>query len=338
MPRKPNAKDVAREAGVSTATVDRVLNSRGGVAAEKEARVLEAARRLKLDRMLDQRPARTIRIAVLLQPPANPFHAELQAGFQAARRMHAGLNMEFRIHHLVPTEPAKVAAQIDSLGGSHDGFVVCALHDPAIAAALDRQIARGRAVLTIGTDIRTEGERVYVGPDNIRSGRVAGDLMGRLIGPPGGAVLVIAGLLSMIGHEQREQGFRAVLAERHPACSVAAVVESREDSGRAGELVFRALRDRPDLRGIYNASAGSREVADAIRAAGRARDLVVITHELTEDRRKLLREGLIDAVIDQNPALEVRMAVEVLAARFGRLDKGPATTLTPVQIHMVETC
>ncbi|WP_172331066.1 LacI family DNA-binding transcriptional regulator [Mangrovicoccus sp. HB161399] len=338
MARKPTARDVAREAGVSAATVDRVLNSRGGVTEEKERRVLEAARRLKLDRMLDQRPARTIRIAVMLQPPANPFHAELQEAFHAARHTHAALNMEFRVHHLVPTDPARVAAQIGALGATHDGFVVCALHHPAIAATLDHQIGLGKAVLTLGTDILTEGPRIYVGSDNYRSGRVAGNLMARLIGPGGGDVLVIAGLLSMIGHEQREQGFRAVLSERHPACRLAGVVESQEEGSRAGELVFRALKDNPRLRGVYNASAGSQAVAAAIRAAGRAGEVVVITHELTANRRVLLREGLIDVVLDQNPADEARTAVEALAAHFGRLPAGPATTLTPVQIHTIETC
>ncbi|WP_138466600.1 LacI family DNA-binding transcriptional regulator [Poseidonocella sp. HB161398] len=338
MARKPNARDVAREAGVSVSTVDRVLNSRGGVTEDKERRVLEAARRLRLDRMLDQRPARTIRVAVMLQPPANPFHAELQAAFHAVRHTHAALNMEFRVHHLVPTDPARVAAQIGSLGATHDGFVVCALNDPCIAAALDRQIALGKPVLTLGTDISTEGPHIYVGSDNLRSGRVAGDLMARFLGPGGGDVMVVAGLLRMTGHGQREQGFRAVLAERHPACRLAAVVESQEEASRAGELVFRALMDNPRLRGIYNASAGAQAIADAIRAAGRAGEVVVITHELTPNRRRLLREGRIDVVIDQDPVREVRTAVEALACRFGRLPEGPETTLTPVQLHTIETC
>ena len=83
---KATARDVAKAAGVSLSTVDRVLNGRGGVAADKERRVLEWARKLRLDRALDQRAARTLRIAVLIQPPENPFHAAIQAAFKAANR------------------------------------------------------------------------------------------------------------------------------------------------------------------------------------------------------------------------------------------------------------
>ncbi len=67
MSRKPIIADVARLASVSTATVDRVLNDRGGVKPEKEIKVLSAARRLKLDRILTRRYSRVLRIAVLIQ-------------------------------------------------------------------------------------------------------------------------------------------------------------------------------------------------------------------------------------------------------------------------------
>ena len=70
---KVTLEDVARAAGVSVATVDRVVNRRGGVSADKERAILHAARRLGLDRGLVIRPRAAKRIAVLIQPPAPPF-------------------------------------------------------------------------------------------------------------------------------------------------------------------------------------------------------------------------------------------------------------------------
>ena len=100
MAGKSTARDVAQAAGVSPSTVDRVLNGRGGVAPDKERRVLEWARRLRLDRALDQRAARTLRVAVLLQPRENPFHAAVQAAFEAANRDFRHFNLQFRISHI----------------------------------------------------------------------------------------------------------------------------------------------------------------------------------------------------------------------------------------------
>ena len=105
MARKTTAKDVALAAGVSASTVDRVLNGRGGVDPDKERRVIEWARKLKLDRALRHRVARTLRIAVLIQSPDNPFYAEVQNAFAAANRAYGDFNMQFSRPPLRPSAP-----------------------------------------------------------------------------------------------------------------------------------------------------------------------------------------------------------------------------------------
>ena len=76
--KKAKLSDVAKAAGVSSATVDRVLNKRGGVNPDKEKQVLEWARKLQLDRNLERRPSRILRLGVIMQAPANPFYRSLQ--------------------------------------------------------------------------------------------------------------------------------------------------------------------------------------------------------------------------------------------------------------------
>jgi LacI family transcriptional regulator len=166
---------------------------------------------------------------------------------------------------------------------------------------------------------------------------VAGDLLGRLLRPDGGHTVMIAGLRSMAGHREREAGFRSVLAAFYPESRVSAVLESHEDAQRAGLLVLHALKADPQVRGIYHASTGSVPVVQALRRLGRADDTtVLITHELTGHRRALLRERAIDAVIDQNPELEARLAVETMARLLGRLEGEPVTTVTDIQIYIAE--
>ncbi len=160
--------------------------------------------------------------------------------------------------------------------------------------------------------------------------------MGRLLHPEGGDILIIAGLLGMIGQEEREMGFRSVLRERYARCRVLDVLESFEQRDRVSDLVCAALSKNPRIRGIYNASTGASPVIQALRAQGREHDVVFITHELTEDRRQMVRSGLIDAIIDQNPPQEVRLAVECVARLLGRLDGKARTQITPTCVHMIE--
>lgn len=335
---KPTAQDLASAAGVSLSTVDRVLNNRGGVSEDRERRVLEHARKLKIDRALNQRPSRTLRIAVLLQKRSNPFHAAVQDHFEAANRNFAFYNLQFQVHHIDPLRPAITAQLIDSLSSRCDGLAIISPQNAVIAAALRTFGQGGRPVVTMVTDLRDAERYAYVGPDNRKAGRVAGDIMGRLLGKDGGEIVVIAGLISMLGHEEREMGFRTVLRERYPQCRVTDVLESMERGDMAGDLVFNALRNNPAIRGIYNVSAGAQTVVNAMTKLGKNKDVIFITHELTNDRRHLMRDGLIDAIIDQDPETEVRTAVEALAAYFGRTEKRYLSLITPIQIHMIENC
>ena len=216
--------------------------------------------------------------------------------------------------------------------------MICAAEQPDIAAALCDFAGQAKPVVALATDFTAQVPHIYVGPDNVRAGRVAGHLMGRFMGAAGGEVLVIAGMTAMIGHRERREGFRAALTEGFPNVRIAEEVESGEIGEKAGQLVVQALAQHPGLRGIYNASAGATEIAKALSRVAEPNRCLFITHELTEGRRRLLRAGLIDAIIDQDPDMEIRVAVDALAAQFGRLGAGPSNTVTPVQIHICESC
>ena len=335
MGRKVTAQDVARAAGVSISTVDRVLNNRGGVDHAKEVAVLAAARRLRLDRALDLRAARTLRVAVFIQSPDNPFHAALKQAVDAQNGGSDPWNIQLRVFHVAPDlTPAQIAC-IDTVGTDHDALIVCVPHDDALARVLSRLMAVGRPVVALATDLRCPGIH-YIGPDNRQAGRLAGDLMGRLIGPAGGEIVAIAGHLSMIGHAERLAGFQQVLAERHPSCVIVRQSESFDLADRAADIAWQALRDRPGIRGIYNIAVGALLVAQAVARHGR--DLVLITHELTPDRRELLRAATLDAVIDQDPALEIQTAVHLIAHLHGRSATPPPEGPTPLRVFLRENC
>ncbi len=336
MSRKPNIADVAQLAGVSTATVDRVLNDRGGVNSEKAARVLSAARRLKLDRALTRRYSRVLRIAVLIQSSANPFHAALRQAFASVGGAYADLNLQFLIQHIAPGDPTGIAAAVRDAGARHDGLIITSPDHARISAAI-RQAVKSLPVIALATDLPDSGRSAYVGPDDCAGGRVAGDLMGRFLGAEGGDIVMIAGLLSVLGHRAREMGFREVLGEYYPASRLTQVLESGENAERAGLLAIQALRDNPAIRGVYHATSGASEVVAAIARVREGKAVALISHELTAERRSLLKARAIDAVIDQNPEFEVRAATELMARLLGRLDGAGGNIVTPVQIYTPES-
>lgn len=74
---KPNYRDIARQAGVGTATVERVLNGRGGVRPELVEKVISAARRLNYPRKLPETHRGLLRIEALMVRPDTTFYRRL---------------------------------------------------------------------------------------------------------------------------------------------------------------------------------------------------------------------------------------------------------------------
>jgi DNA-binding LacI/PurR family transcriptional regulator len=82
---KPTIHDVAREAGVSTATVSRVFNHKGNVSEHVEAKVLETAKRLSYKVPAPVFPQRTgTRLVAVVAPSlSNPFYNDILDGIQS---------------------------------------------------------------------------------------------------------------------------------------------------------------------------------------------------------------------------------------------------------------
>ena len=128
------------------------------------------------------------------------------------------------------------------------------------------------------------------------------------------AVAVLAGSLSLRDHAERIYGFQQVLASEYAALAILPVQEGRDDVENCRKVVTALLAEHPDLIGIYNAGAGNRGVAEALEAAGRAKDVIFVGHELTPHSRRFLMRGTMDAVINQDCGHEARSAARVLMA------------------------
>lgn len=86
---KPNYRDIAALAGVGTATVERVLNGRGGVRPDLVEKVVVAARTLNYPRTLPDTHRGLLRIDVLMVRPETTFYRRLSKAFEKDRRRHS---------------------------------------------------------------------------------------------------------------------------------------------------------------------------------------------------------------------------------------------------------
>ena len=305
--------EIARVAGVSTATVDRALNNRAGVRDRTRDRVLNVAESLGYlpERVVDDGAGgeACAEIDFLIPGGTNTFLGMLATHFEAlaeARRKSVAI----RVHRIEGFNPEALARRLLDLKPTSNGIGVIAIDHPTVREAIREVAEAGIPVLTMVSDISNVPRIGYVGIDNRAAGRLAGHLLGRFVGPAGAQVALFAGSLSYRGHEEREMGFRHILAEEFPGLTVVELREVRDDAERAYREAKALLAGYENLAGIYNIGGGTRGIARALDEAGRSGDVVFVCHELTEHTRRFLLAGTVDAVIDQNPRVEARDAVD----------------------------
>ncbi|MCB1490189.1 MAG: LacI family DNA-binding transcriptional regulator [Bauldia sp.] len=334
IPTRATITEVARAAGVSTATVDRTLNNRAGVRARTRERVLDAAERLGYlpeRRAVAPDEAAVVDIDFLLPGGTNTFLKILSHQCMALAEKRRD-EARIRVHHIEGFDPDALAAGLAALKETSRAIGVIPLDHPTVREAIRDVAADGVPVLAMVSDISNVARIGYVGIDNRAAGRLAGHLLGRFIPPGGREVALFAGSLSYRGHEEREMGFRHMLAEEYPHLKVVELREMRDDSERAYAEAKTLLSAYGGLAGIYNIGGGNRGIARALEEAGRARDVAFVCHELTEFTRRLLIAGVADAVIDQNPRVEARDAVDwLIHAARGR----PVPTYAPIRIQAI---
>ena len=321
-------KDVALEAGVSAATVDRVLNNRSGVRQRTRTIVLDTAMRMGYlagedDASISPPPgaSETIRLDFVLPAGTNTFIKTLHRHVeeQAATRS----DVDVHISTIEGFNPDSLARTLQDLAGQTRGVGVIALDHPTVREAIRSLSGSGVKVVTLASDILHVPRIAYIGIDNRAAGRLAGYVLGRFIGAFPGKVALFAGSLSYRGHEEREMGFRHILKEEFPGLRVVEMREMLDDRETAFQEARALLERQPDLTAIYNVGGGNSGIARALKERDLHHSVVFVGHEVTEATKTLLLDGTLDAAIDQNPRVEAREALNILTHAIKGLPYDP---------------
>lgn len=314
---KTTLQDVAREAGVSLATVDRVLNGRAGVHARTIERVRAAIDRLNYqpDRFASRLArGRDYCFDIVLPTGANPFMCQLEEEFRSTADRYLQERVRMTFTHVDVFDGEALAAALERLPHDLDGVALVALDHPAVADAVNMLTDRGTTVVTLVSDLPGTRRAHFVGIDNYAAGRTAASLLGRFLCQRRGKVGLIAGSLALRDHIERQYGFAQIMEREYPDLGVLPIREGRDEDERVERVAEALLAEHHDLVGLYNVGAGTPGIVAALERCGRARDIVFIAHELTPFSRRQLIRGTIDALINQDAGHMARSTARLLVA------------------------
>lgn len=316
---RPTARDLAKAAGVSLATVDRVLNDRPNVSEKAARQVNEAIERIGF--------VRNLAAMNLARSTLYRFHFVLpQAGDQylheimnEIRSVGDALKSEMVSTQIVqiPIEnPYLVASHLASLDPARvEGVAIMAPESPQVRDALNRLVGRGIHVVHLLSGMEHAAGIDFVGIDNYAAGATAARLVGRFCRREKGSIMVIAETMRAHDSIQRRLGFDDVINQDFPHLSVLPSLEMHADRERTRRIVARTLEYNGDVAALYVLGSEARVPITCVAEFVGLDEIIVVAHERTPFSVAALKSGEIDAVIAQNPGHAVRSAVRLLRAR-----------------------
>ncbi len=309
-------KEIALQAGLGTATVDRVLNGRGGVRPETAERVRNALRDLEAQAGQLALVGQRFMVDLLVEAPQS-FLDELEVALwtelplmqPAVFRIRSDLRTRFPVAQL-----AHALQRAERLG-SH-GVILMAADAADLRARIAALEAADVPVVTLASDMPGSARSAYVGLDNARAGATAAWLISQRhdagSAPP--RVLVTLRNAGFRGEGERAEGFRLAMSGRHPGADISVMVEGRSGADFAARVATAAAGG---CDALYSIGGGNRRLLAALAAAG-VRVPLFVAHDLDADNRALMASGELDAILYHDLSEDIRTACRVILARASR--------------------
>jgi LacI family transcriptional regulator len=154
MKNKLRLADVAERAGVSTATVDRVIHNRPGVKPHTVNHIQAVIEKMKSgdnSEVISGRSQGLLNFDVILPEGSNSFFNTLESQIRAVSQTFRG-TASFNIRRVEGFDPRMLAQSIHQCSGTSDGIALVAIEDPLVRDAVSTAVEAGVPVVQINTD------------------------------------------------------------------------------------------------------------------------------------------------------------------------------------------
>lgn len=324
-------KEIARQAGLGTATVDRVLNDRPNVSPQTKRRVRTAIEELRRQEAQLSARGRRLFFDFIVEAPRR-FSREVRHATEAVLPQigAAVCRPRFQLQEIM--QEAEVIGALDRvLKRGSQGVCLKARDTQAIRAAVARLTKGGIPVVTLVTDIGGEDRLAYVGLDNAGAGRTAAYLIARSLPAGSGTVLTTRSHEQFLGEGAREAAFRETLTQLCPSARIVSLQGGSGVSYETSKLLTRALEDVETLDAVYSMGGGNRSILNALDHHG-LRPEIYVAHDLDEENRELIAARRLDFVLHHDLREDIRGAFDAFLS-YHRLRVEPLIpTMLTVQI------
>ncbi len=280
---------------------------------------------------------KAVEIAVIPKGLAHQFWISVKAGAEKA-----GQEVDASILWQGPPKETEIAQQIsivqDMITRRVSALVLAACDENALVSVVAQAVNAGIPVIMIDSGVKSDLPKSLVATDNVEGARMAARQMAELLDHKGevGLLPFVSGAATS---ELREQGFKEGLRE-FPEMPLVVTNYSQSDVGTGMNVTSDMITAHPALAGIFAANEpGAIGAAQALRAAGKVGQVKLIGFDATGEQLRALREGVIQALIVQNPFKMGYEAVKAAVAVLHGEEVPPLidTGVTVVTLENIDT-
>lgn len=242
----------------------------------------------------------TRQIAFVQGVAGDEFYISMQCGIEAAAEK-AGI--EVTTQGPEKFDPTLQKPIVDSVVATKpDALLVAPTDVSAMEAPLKAAADAGIEVVLVDTTVNDPSFAVsQIASDNVGGGKAAFDAI-KEQAPDGGKVLAISTDPGVSTVDARVKGFEDA-ADADSSFEYLGVQYSRNEPATAARLVTAALQKDPDIVGIFATNLFSAEgTATGVRQADKGDDVTIVGFDAGPAQVEQLREGIVQALIAQEPA------------------------------------
>lgn len=336
-------KDIARMAGVSAGTVDRVLHNRGDVSAAS----LEKVRKV-LDEISYQPNMFAIGLAakkrysiVCIIPYyiAYDYWYAVAGGIDRAAQELAPYNVTVSyLHYLHADEASYSQACTQVLGEECDAVLLAPNFREETLKLTSALEQKGTPYAFIDFNIEQTHALCYIGQDSRMSGYIAAKILMQHFKQGQELALFLNNQKQSpaeIQMQRRLEGFMQYLTENHVGLTVHDVLLDKKDADANRRTLDRFFDQCPQavLGVVFNSRVY--QVADYLHATGRRMEGLV-GYDLLKKNVERLKTGEVDYLIGQRPAMQGYCAVKALCTHVVFKRPVNATQYMPIDVLVKE--
>ncbi|MDX9957714.1 MAG: substrate-binding domain-containing protein [Clostridia bacterium] len=223
-----------------------------------------------------------------------------------------GEELGVRTEYVGPAEydmNAMVAAFEQAIAKKPAGLVVVGF-EPSLNSIVDKAVDMGIPVVTVDADLPGSKRMAFVGTGNYNAGVVGGNKLADLIGGKGKVAIMTKPGQSNL--EERIAGYKAALSA-FSGIEIVQIADTQSDPVVAAQAAATLLQKYPDLVGLACVEgAGGSGAATAVREAGKAGQVKIVSMDRGAEVLSAIEEGVISASVAQQTALMPYYATIIL--------------------------